>query len=172
MKLATLCSLALVLGCSGREVTGKLLAQRPDGTRVVAVGASGNSSSTIASDGTFSVRLPRDGTFRIRFVATRGGHPAVVGTVMRRSGRRLSLSGEGRGVSLGEVGKQEQRLHSSGDECTGDGEGVETEMDADEPDAGENEADAGEGDDEHDDVCNGDHDDDDEGDGGEHDDGD
>jgi hypothetical protein len=178
IKVALLAGFVFACQSSGtRRVSGTLVAAHPSDTSVVAVGSNPRPNAAVASDGSFSLELPVGSTYRLYVVTHRAGHTSALGTVTSH-GRPIKINARlsNRAVSLGRIGSPQQQL-TMGDpsqDCSGPGESLETEHDADEgPDAGEtegknddlddggehhshNDLDDGGEHDSHDDLCEGD----------------
>jgi hypothetical protein len=168
IKVALLAGFVFACQNSGtRRVSGTLLAAHPSDTSVLAVGSYQRSNAAVAGDGTFSLELPAGSTYRLYVVTHRAGHASALGTVTKH-GRRIQIDARfsNRALFLGRIGSPQQQL-ATGDpseDCSGPGQSLEIEHDADEgPDAGETERDnddldAGDEHDSHDDLCeNGEH---------------
>jgi hypothetical protein len=165
IKVALLAGFVFACQNSGTRVSGTLVAAHPSDTSVVAVGSNPRPNAAVAPDGSFSLELPAGSTYRLYVITHRAGHASALGTVTSH-GRpiRINARFSNRALFLGRIGSPQQQL-TMGDpsqDCSGPGESLETEHDADEgPDAGETEGknddldDGGEHD-SHDDLCEGD----------------
>lgn len=170
ITVALLAVLAVACQNNGsRRVSGTLSAAHPSDTSILAIGGRHRASTAVALDGNFSLDLPAGAIYRLHVITHRAGHASVLGTVTSH-GRaiRIHARSSTSPLLLGRIGSPEQQLTpgEESEDCTGPGQSLETEHDADEgPDAGEregnnNEFDAGDEHDSHDDVCeNGEHDD-------------
>lgn len=155
----------LAVGChnnGSRRVSGTLSAAHPSDTSVLAIGGNHRPNTAVARDGSFSLDLPAGAIYRLHVVTHRAGHASQLGTVTSHGrAMRIDARSSTRPLLLGRIGSPQQQLTPGAEaaDCTGPGQSLESEHDADQgPDAGEpegnnNDFDAGDEDDSHDDVC-------------------
>ena len=131
-KIAISLALTIVACSNGRSVSGKLLSAHPAGTSALAIGPGGRSTAPVGPSGEFALELPAAGKFHLRFVALRAGHPVILATAKDKAHRPLTLRAKGPSVRI-DVGQPGQSLAPApaADECTGDGDEVDVQDEAD-----------------------------------------